>query len=275
MKKLVDVLCIEKGNASAFPWQPLRLQQFLIDKKRTGCQMYNIGICDDGRNICASIENMVLLYTKEREIKADTKVWYTGEGLCSYLEQGNHIDILFLDIELFELTGIEVGDFIRNQLENREMQIVYISGKSSYAQKLFKTQPMDFLIKPITQPQIDEALDMAVKIIGQNSGTFEFKNGKEYYYVSYGEIMYFVSEGRKVKIITLHGEWEFYGKMRELEKNLPGEFITIHQSYIINREHVARYTYEMVELTNGTILTISKVNRKKVREKILRGGWKI
>ena len=234
--------------------------------------MYNIGICDDGRNICSSIENMILLYTKEREIKADTKVWYTGEGLCRYLEQGNHVDILFLDIELFELTGIEVGDFIRNQLENREMQIIYISGKSSYAQKLFKTQPMDFLIKPITQPQIDEALDLAVKIIGQNSETFEFKNGKEYYYVSYGEIMYFVSEGRKIKIITPHGEQEFYGKMRELEKNLPGEFITIHQSYVINREYLARYTYEMVELTNGTILTISKANRKQVREKILREG---
>lgn len=234
--------------------------------------MYNIGICDDGRNICSAIENMILLYTKEREIKADTKVWYTGEGLCRYLEQGNRVDILFLDIELFELTGIEVGDFIRNQLENREMQIIYISGKSSYAQKLFKTQPMDFLIKPITQPQIDEALDLAVKIIGQNSETFEFKNGKEYYYVSYGEIMYFVSEGRKIKIITPHGEQEFYGKMRELEKNLPGEFITIHQSYVINREHVARYTYEMVELTNGTILTISKANRKQVREKILREG---
>lgn len=180
--------------------------------------MYNIGICDDGRNICSSIENMILLYTKEREIQADTKIWYTGEGLCSYLKQDNHLDILFLDIELFELTGIEVGKFIRNQLENREMQIVYISGKTSYAQQLFKTQPMDFLIKPITQPQINEVMDLAVKIIGKNSGTFEFKYGREHYYVSYGEIMYFVSEGRKIKIITPRQEKEFYGKIQELEK---------------------------------------------------------
>ncbi len=234
--------------------------------------MYNIGICDDGRKICSSIENMILLYTREREIQADTKVWYTGEGLCSYLRQGNHIDILFLDIELIELTGMEVGDFIRNRLENREMQIVYISGKASYAQQLFKTQPMDFLVKPITQPRINEVMDLAVKIIGKKSETFEFKNGKEHYYISYGEILYFVSEGRKIKIITPREEKEFYGKIRELEKNLPGEFITIHQSYIINKEHVIRYTYEMVELVNGTILTISKANRKQVREKILREG---
>lgn len=46
----------------------------------------------------------------------------------------------------------------------------------------------------------------------------------------------------------------------------------IHQSYIVNKEYVARYTYEMVELANGTILTISKAKRKLVREKLLQEG---
>ena len=116
--------------------------------------MYNIGICDDGENICASIENMILQYAEEKKIKTDIKLWYSGEGLCNFLKQGGHLDILFLDIELFELTGIEVGSFIRNKMEDRGMQIIYISGKSSYAQKLFKTQPMDFLVKPITRQQM-------------------------------------------------------------------------------------------------------------------------
>lgn len=53
-------------------------------------------------------------------------------------------------------------------------------------------------------------------------------------------------------------------------KGLTDDFIMIHQSYVINKEYVLRYTYEMVELVNGTILTISKINRKQVRERILR-----
>lgn len=233
--------------------------------------MYNIGICDDGKNICAVLEEMVQLYAQKNKIKMDTRVWYTGEELCQYLEQGGHLDILFLDIELFEVTGIEVGDFIRNKMEDRGMQIVYISGKSSYAQKLFKTQPLDFLVKPITRQQIEDALGLGVKLLEKNAQKFEFQNGKDHYYISYGEIIYFESEGRKIKIVAVGAEKEFYGGIRDLEKKLPKEFFTIHQSYVINKTHVVRYTYEMVEMDNGTMLSISKAYRKQVRERLLRG----
>ena len=233
--------------------------------------MYNIGICDDGKSTCAALEEMVLSYAQEKKINMAARVWYTGEELCKYLEQGGHLDILFLDIELFEVTGIEVGDFIRNKMEDRGMQIVYISGKSSYAQKLFKTQPLDFLVKPIARQQIEDTLELGVKLLEKNAQKFEFQNGKDHYYISYGEIIFFESKGRKIKVVTLGAEKEFYGGIRDLEKKLPREFFTIHQSYVINKTHVVRYTYEMVEMDNGTMLSISKAYRKQVRERLLRG----
>ena len=232
--------------------------------------MYDIGICDDGENICTSIENMLLQCAKENDIQINTIVWYTGEGLRDYLKSGNHLDILFLDIELFKMTGIEVGNFIRKQLDNIGMQIVYISGKSSYAQQLFKTQPLDFLVKPISQEQIDETMKTAVRLIKRREERFEFQKGKEHYYVPMGDIVYFGSEGRKIKVVTLKTTFEFYGKLKEVAKCLSEDFVVIHQSYIVNREYVFRYTYEMVELVDGTILTISLANRKLVRDKILR-----
>lgn len=64
---------------------------------------YKLGICDDGENICESIENMLLQCAEEMNIRLDTNVWYTGEGLKGYLEKGNSLDILFLDIELFQI----------------------------------------------------------------------------------------------------------------------------------------------------------------------------
>lgn len=232
--------------------------------------MYTIGICDDGENVCIAIEKMLLQYAKERNIRVDTNVWYSGEGLRDYLEAGNHLDILFLDIELFKMTGIEVGNYIRKQLDDMGMQIVYISGKSSYAQQLFKTQPLDFLVKPILQAQINETMETAVRIIKKKEERFEFQQGKEHYYVPMGDIVYFGSEGRKIKVVTMKSTFEFYGRLKEIAKRLSEEFIVIHQSYIVNREYVFRYTYEMVELVDGTILTISLANRKLVRDRILK-----
>lgn len=232
--------------------------------------MYTIGICDDGEQICIDIEKMLIQYAKEQNIQVDTNVWYSGEGLRDYLEAGNHLDILFLDIELFKMTGIEVGNYIRKQLDDMGMQIVYISGKSSYAQQLFKTQPLDFLVKPITQAQINETMETAVRIIKRKEERFEFQQGKEYYYVPMGDIVYFGSEKRKIKVVTMKATFEFYGRLKEVAKRLPEEFIVIHQSYIVNMEYVFRYTYEMVELVDGTILTISLANRKLVRDRLLR-----
>jgi DNA-binding LytR/AlgR family response regulator len=232
--------------------------------------MYSIGICDDGENVCTSIENMVLRYAEEKKIRIDTNIWYTGEGLRDFLAEGSQIDILFLDIELFKMTGIEVGEYIRNKLDNLGMQIIYISGKPSYAQQLFKTQPLDFLIKPISQIQIDNALDTAIRIIKRKNIKFEFKKGKDYYYIPMGDIIYFVSEGRKVKIMTSKATYEFYGRLNEVKKMLSKDFISIHKSYIVNREYIFRYTYETVELVNGTILTISPKNRKSIRENLLK-----
>lgn len=232
--------------------------------------MYDIGICDDGENICFCIENMLLQCAKEKTIQINVQVWYTGEGLQDYLAAGGHLDILFLDIELFKMTGIEVGRYIRNELDNRGLQLIYISGKQSYAQQLFKTQPMDFLVKPITQEQINDTIETAIKIIKRKCKRFEFQQGKDYYYIQQGDIIYFESKGRKIKIVTLQYTYEFYGRLKDIVKDLSEDFIEIHQSYIINKEHVHRYTYEMVEMENGATLIISQKKRRQVREKVLR-----
>lgn len=233
--------------------------------------MYNIGICDDGKNICASIEKMISVCADKKNMEVEVNVWYAGEQLCEFLEQGGQLDILFLDIQLLELSGIAVGDFIRNKMEDRKMQIIYISGEASYARRLFKTQPMDFLVKPITQQQIDNSVELAVKILDKKAAKFEFQNGKEHLFVPYDDILYFESNARKIKVVRNKAANEFYGSMKELEKNLPMNFLQIHQSYIINREHVVRYAYETVEMDNGKILMISKTHRRWVRDRLLRG----
>ena len=111
---------------------------------------------------------------------------------------------------------------------------------------------------------------MAFRVMKHKNEKFEFRQGKDYYYVPMGDIVYFGSEGRKVKIVTLKETFEFYGRLKEVAKRLPEDFIIIHKSYIVNKEYIFRYAYEMVELMNGTILTISPANRKRVRERILR-----
>ena len=112
--------------------------------------MFCIGICDDDEGLCGELEKMLYDYGKENKLQMNIDIWYQGESLCRFLRENKKIlDVLFLDIELLTTNGIEVGRFIREEQENMETAIVYISANSSYAMDLFRVQPTDFLIKPL------------------------------------------------------------------------------------------------------------------------------
>ena len=142
-------------------------------------------------------------------------------------------------------------------------------GRLQYTKQVFKAHPLELLIKPVTEEQIISVLDFSFKVINRYKRKFEFQVGTDYYFIPYDDIMYFYSEKRKIRIITKDGEESFYGKLSDICKKLPKNFIVIHKSYIVNMDYIKRYAYEVLELVNGTILSISKANRKMVRKALL------
>lgn len=232
--------------------------------------MYDIGICDDGQEICRFIKETIESYAAICKQLVHVDVWHTGEDLKDYLEDGNSLDLLYLDIELFQLNGMDVARYIRNQLDDRRMQIVYISGKQSYAQQLFKTQPMDFLVKPISKEQIEESFDLALRLLGEKENRFRLERGKDICYIRYSDVLYFCSYGRKIQIKTREGTEEYYGKLKEIQEELPEEFLRIHTSFIVNTRWIVHYNYEQVVMENGEILNVSQKYRSEVRKFLMR-----
>ena len=137
--------------------------------------MYRIGICDDDKILCSALEEQIYELSKELAIKIEIDVWYSGESIENDLKKGIELDLLFLDIELVQNNGIAVGNFIRNELEDMQTHIVYISSKESYAMQLFKVQPLDFLIKPVPVEQIKEVLIRSIKQKRSADTYFEYQ----------------------------------------------------------------------------------------------------
>lgn len=235
--------------------------------------MYKIGICDDEKGTCAELEKILYRYAKNRGLKCDINIWYTGEELCEYLRRENTLDILFLDIELVSTDGIKVGNFIREELENIETDIVYISSNSSYAMNLFRIQPIDFLIKPLDERRIEEVMLRAIKQYERKKQMFDYQIKGCFYKLHCKEILYFYSENKKITIVTRGEKSVFNGKLKEVAKRLPHNFVLIHQSFIVNLDYVEECTYEMVRMQDKAELNISQPYRKSVREQIMKYKW--
>lgn len=230
--------------------------------------MYRIGICDDDKILCSELEEQIFHISKELALKVEIDVWYSGESIQKDLDKGVQFDLIFLDIELAKKNGIEVGRFIRNELEDMQTHIVYISSKQNYAMQLFKVQPLDFLIKPITEEQLKEVLTRSINQKRNHAVYFVYHKGSTYFRVLLSDVVYFMSMDKKIRIVTKNGREEFYGKLKEIAKQLPGYFVTIHQSYIVNQDFISEYSYEMVKMIDGEELNISKPYRKEIRERI-------
>lgn len=232
--------------------------------------LFRIAICDDDIIMCSHIEEIILDYQKKCIEKMDILVFFSGEELCNIMKKGQAFDLIFLDIELKKISGIEVGRVIREEFKDNITQIVYISAKQDYAIELFENRPLHFLIKPICREKIIKSLKLAMDLHKNNNLFFEFSRNYTFYKVPYKEILYFASNNKKIRIITTNGEYEFYGKLSEFESKLKEKnFIQIHKSHLVNYQYIAEVSYERIKLSNGEMLNISQSYRKDVRNSFI------
>lgn len=232
-----------------------------------GDEMYRVAICDDEQLICSKIENVVLKYATEINEKIETQVFYSGEELCKFLDIGDGFDLIFLDIEMKMLNGIEVGRKIRDEMDNQITQIVYVSGKENYYRELFDVRPMHFLKKPIEDKEIIQDIRLAMKLSDKIGGIFNYKKGHEVNRIEVKKILYFESNNREVRIVTTEGEETFYGKLSDVFKQVAKHhFMFIHKSFIVNYLFITKFKHDEVTMTNSEVLPISQSRRKMIRK---------
>ncbi len=232
--------------------------------------MINVGICDDDLNFCVSFEKMINQISNELNIKIDIDIYQSGERLNEQLQKGYHYDLLFLDIELQSIKGMTIGETVREVDKYDNTYIFYVSSKSQYALQLFKTRPLDFLIKPIDYRSLKKAMQFFYDLYSKENLCFEFSYKKQFFKIPYESILYFESVDKKIVIHLVDGSTrEFYEKLHNVELSVNRFFVLIHQSYLVNYLKIISLTYENVELINGEKLNISQSKRNEVRRKFL------
>lgn len=232
--------------------------------------MFHILICDDENPTCSYIEKVMLDYATKENISVSTEVFYTGEGLLKYMKQNSNVDLLFLDIALPGMNGAEVGNLLRDELENETVQIVYISSQDKYAMQLFQIRPFDFLIKPLSEDKLISIFEKYRRLYENDQNFFGYKVGKHEEKIRLSEIMYFKCEYRKICMVTSKKKEFFYGSMKELHELLRApDFWSVHNSYIVNIRYVKRFRESEVIMTNDTVIPISHAYKSEVKRKTM------
>ncbi len=228
--------------------------------------MFKIAVCDDKKEACSIIENALLCYASDNDFALDVEVFYSAIEMFSHLKQGSSYDLIFLDIEIPGMTGVELGDNIRNYMEDYHTKIVFVSATEMYYRELFEVQPMHFLLKPITKQDVIKDLKLALKLCGIEDAKFEYTVAKEQFKISFNEILHIVSEGRRMVLTTSDDVVKFYSTTDDVfAKVKKHRFIRIHRAFIVNYNYITRISSDSVTMSDGVELAIGRAYKEEFR----------
>lgn len=231
--------------------------------------MIKIAVVDDENNICSYVERCLFDLSKEYGISIEVEVFYSGEELIKMIEE-NFYDVIFLDIKMQNLSGIDVSRLIRETMGNEATQIVYISGNTQYAIDVFEYDPFHFLRKPLSKEKIEKTFLKLIYKLNLKAESFTYKIGHDTFKVPIKDILYFENHKREIIIHYGNKEDKFYASLENIYLQLNKyNFLLIHKSYLVNTIHVRKCTYEFVEMSNHVVLPIAQSKRKEIREKQL------
>lgn len=237
--------------------------------------MIRVAVCDDVREVVIQLKDYLLEYQELKGQRLDIKSFYNAEDLFDYLKK-NDCDLILLDIELVKMNGVELGQLIRNELNDHSTQIVYISAKNSYDRQLFDVQPLNFLPKPIDKNKLFKSIDLTAFLMKGKERVFVFENKPRIYRIKLNDILYFESRDHYFRVVTMSGTYEFKSTLSDIMGQISdSRLIQVHRSYIINYDNSAQTKYEEVIMSNGDRIPISRDRRKAVKKLFIEWGENI
>ena len=203
---------------------------------------------------CSALERAL----EARHIQGQFFEFSSGEGLLGWLEHhAGELDLVFLDMEMGELDGMETARRLR--AADAGLQLVFVTG---YADRVFdgySVGALGYLLKPPTAEQLEEVLDRAqAALVRDLDRAYICRSGDIRYRIPIANILYFVSDRRQVTCVTEGRDYTFYGKLDGVAEEVGDGFVRIHQRYLVRSGAVDRIEGSEVVLRDGQRLPVSR-----------------
>lgn len=229
-------------------------------------------ICDDDRKMQELLRQKIEKCCAGGETECRILCCSSGEEL---LGEKQAPDIVFLDIQMPGLNGMEVAGELRRRY--KDVILIFVTALSEYVYDAFDVGAFHYLVKPFGDDKLREVLGKALqqcarqemqgeKLAGMDvlAGRAEkekailVKQGGISTRVLLADIIYAEVFNRKVMLHTVSGDIEYYGKLTELSEQAGEDFYRTHRAYLVNLQYVEKYNASMVWMERGTALVSKK-----------------
>ena len=222
--------------------------------------MIRIVICDDEKHMSDHIRAMASDFFRKKNREIQLRTFLSGEDLLNYDGQ---IDILFLDIQMKGMDGMETARRLR--ADKFQGFLIFITVLKEMVFSSFEVQAYDYLLKPVEEKQFEKTMERlyaSMRSAGEDSMLIQ--KGYEGRIVQKDEIIFCEIMDRKIYLNLTSGEvLDYYEQIENLETKLGSHFFRCHRSYLINLKHLKGYKNGTAYMDNGREVPVSRLRSKE------------
>ena len=222
--------------------------------------MIHIAICDDEKQMSDHIRTFVSDFFRKKNREISIRTFLSGEELLNYNGQ---IDILFLDIQMKDMDGMETARRLR--ADKFRGFLVFITVLKEMVFQSFEVQAYDYLVKPVDDKQFEKTMErLYASIRSADENTLLVQKGYESHIIRKDEIVFCEIIDRKIYLNMVSGEVvDYYERIENLETKLDNRFYRCHRSYLINLKHLKGYKNGTACMDNGKEIPVSRLRSKE------------
>lgn len=231
--------------------------------------MLRIGICDDQVEARQALKGLIERLLEKRAVESAVFEFSSGEGLLGWMEKhAGELDLVFLDIEMDGLNGMETAKALRERDDS--LLLAFVTGFTDYVFDGYAVGALGYLVKPPKAEQVSELLDRALgALFHEADKVFLCRNAEGLYRIPKKSIRYFYSNRRQVTCVTEGRDYTFYARLDDVAESVGPSFIRLHQRYLVRAAAVDRVEGSSVVLGDA-VLPISRAYQSTALASIAR-----
>lgn len=227
-----------------------------------------IVICEDDLLCVRVLNDHIKQWTSKNGIFVELFVCVSAEQLLFELEDGLDVDLLFLDIRMDKMNGIELAYKLR-ELEYR-IQIVFTTDSPEYVFEGYNVSALNYLLKPIDYNRCYTILEQAHKLIC-NENFYLCKTSEFLHKILYEDMLYIEMISHIAVIHTRNTQYSTRKTIAEIISELDDTlFVRCHKSFIVNIQHIASISKKCVVLSDKSSVDLGKTFASDVNERFIK-----
>lgn len=224
----------------------------------------NIAIVDDSREDRLRIAKLLERYAAEHSVILNISSYASGEEFF-YRDPVCESDILFLDIYMDRMTGMDIAAMIK--AAHSPCKIVFTSSSDAFALKSYEVRAFDYILKPVSYERLCGAMDLFSSCVRSASRFIVVKEGRELKKILISDILYADYHNHYMQLHTKSCVVSTYEKFSDFEARISGcpSFLTCYRCLTVNMDHIERINENFFLLKNGEYVPINRRRSKEIK----------